>query len=63
MDKLLLEVHNPTDKAQVVKLSAARGFAPLAGLNKSLKIAPFSSSKLELPAKAGSLVNKAYMGD
>jgi hypothetical protein len=62
-DKLLLEVHNPTDKPQSVKLSAAPGFKPLAGLNKSLKLAPFSSTKLELPTPAGTLVNQPYMGD
>jgi hypothetical protein len=46
-----------------VKLSAAPGFKPLAGLNKSLDLAPFSSTKLELPTPPGTLVNKSYLGD
>ena len=62
-DKLLLEVHNPTDKPQSVTLAAVPGFTPLAGLNKSLDLAPFSSTKLELPTPAGTLVNKSYLGD
>lgn len=62
-DKLLLEIHNPTDKPQPVKLSTVPGFQPLAGLEKSMKVAPFTSTKLELPTPAGTLVNKPYMGD
>ncbi len=62
-DKLLLEVHNPTDQPQTVKLAAVPGFAPLAGLDESLELAPFSSTKLDLPTPAGTLVNKPYLGD
>ena len=62
-DKLLLEVHNPTDKDASVKLAAAPGFAPLAGLEKTVAVPACSSVKLELPAVAGSLVNKPYEGD
>jgi hypothetical protein len=62
-DKLLLEVHNPTDKAADVTLAAAPGFAPLAGLEKTLAVPACSSVKLELPAANGSLEDKAYEGD
>ncbi|MFA6294196.1 MAG: hypothetical protein WC637_20565 [Victivallales bacterium] len=62
-DKLLLEVHNPTAKALKTKLTAVPGFAPLAGLDKTLDIPPFSSMKMNLPAAAGSLVAKPYEGE
>jgi len=62
-DKLLLEVHNPTSSAKTVKLKAVPGFPPLTGLDKTVKIAPYSSVKLELPTPAGTLVNAAYQGD
>jgi len=62
-DKLLLELHNPTDKALTAKLTAVPGFAPLAGLNKAIDVPVFSSVKLELPVAAGSLVDKPYEGD
>jgi hypothetical protein len=62
-DKLLLEVHNPTDNAKTVKLSAAPGFTPLAGLDKSITVAPCSSVKLTLPTPAGTLISAAYQGD
>jgi hypothetical protein len=62
-DKLLLEIHNPTDKALKIKLSAVPGFAALAGLDKTVDIPPFSSVKPELPVAAGSLKDKPYDGD
>ena len=62
-DKLRLEIHNPTDKALTAKLSAVAGFAPLAGLDKTLVVPPCASVKLELPAAAGSLADKPYEGD
>jgi hypothetical protein len=62
-DKLLIEVHNPTEKAKKVKLFAVSGFVPLAGLDKTVEVSPCSSVKLELPAAAGSLVYKPYEGD
>jgi hypothetical protein len=62
-DKLLLEVHNPMDKELTAKLSAASGFAPLAGLEKVVAVPACSSVKLELPAAKGSLEDKAYEGD
>ena len=63
VDKLLLEVHNPTDSAKTVKLGAVPGFAPLAGLDKTITILPCSSVKLALTAPAGSLTSSAYQGD
>jgi hypothetical protein len=62
-DKLLLEVHNPTDKDATVKLAAATGFTPLAGLDKTLSVPAASSVKLELPTAKGSLEDKPYEGD
>jgi hypothetical protein len=62
-DKLLLEVHNPTDKALTAKLSAVAGFAALSGLDKTLSVPAYSSVKLELPATKGSLEEKPYEGD
>ncbi len=62
-DKLLLEIHNPTDKALKAKLNAVAGFAPLAGLDKTVDVPAFSSVKLELPAAAGTLLDKPYEGD
>jgi hypothetical protein len=62
-DKLLIEVHNPSDSAKTVKLSAAPGFTPLAGLDKTLTIPPCSSVKLPLPTPAGSLIEAPYQGD
>ncbi|MFZ2655676.1 MAG: hypothetical protein WAX69_12160 [Victivallales bacterium] len=62
-DKLLLELHNPTEKVMTAKLTAAAGFAPLAGLDKAIDIPPFSSVKLELPVAAGLLTDKPYEGD
>lgn len=63
VDKVLLELHNPTDKALTAKLKAVSGFAPLAGLDKTLTVPPCASVKLELPTAAGSLVNEPYKGD
>jgi hypothetical protein len=62
-DKLLLEVHNPTDSAKTVKLDPAPGFVPLASLNKTLTVPPSSSVKLTLPTPAGTLLAAAYQGD
>ncbi|MFZ2657870.1 MAG: hypothetical protein WAX69_23255, partial [Victivallales bacterium] len=62
-DKLLLELHNPTEKAMTAKLTAASGFAPLAGLDKTIDVPAFSSVKLELPAAPGLLVDRPYEGD
>ncbi|MFZ2655675.1 MAG: hypothetical protein WAX69_12155 [Victivallales bacterium] len=62
-DKLLLELHNPTDKALTAKLTAVAGFAPLAGLDRTLDVPAFSSVKLALSAVAGSLLDKPYEGD
>ncbi|MFA6293361.1 MAG: hypothetical protein WC637_16370, partial [Victivallales bacterium] len=62
-DKLLLEIHNPTDKALKVKLSAVAGFAALAGLDKTVDLPACSSVKMELPAVPGTLVEKPYEGD
>lgn len=62
-DRFLLEVHNPGDSAKTIKLAAVPGFAPLAGLDKTLTIPSCSSIKLTLPAVAGSLVNAAYQSD
>ena len=62
-DKLLLEIHNPTGKPQTAKLSASAGFAPLAGLDRTLDVPAFSSVKLELPAAAASITDKPYEGD
>ncbi|MFA6292262.1 MAG: hypothetical protein WC637_10795 [Victivallales bacterium] len=62
-DKLLLELHNPTDRALKAKVAAVPGFTPLAGLDKTLDIPPFSSVKMELPAVAGSILDNAYEGD
>jgi hypothetical protein len=62
-DKFQLEVHNPTDNAKTVKLSAVPGFTPLAGLDKTLTVPACSSTKLSLPTPAGTLVDAAYQGD
>ncbi|MFA6294774.1 MAG: hypothetical protein WC637_23480, partial [Victivallales bacterium] len=62
-DKLQLELHNPSDKAQKAKLTAVPGFAPLAGLDKTIDVPPCSSVKMDLPTAAGSLVDKPYEGD
>ncbi len=62
-DKLLLELHNPTDKAITAKLSAVPGFAPLAGLSKSVAVSAFSSVKVELPVAGGTLLDKPHEGD
>ena len=62
-DKLLLEIHNPSEKPQTAKLSAVPGFAPLAGLDKVVDVPSCGSVKLELPVAVGSLVNKPYEGD
>jgi len=62
-DKLLLEVHNPENDAKTVSLSAVPGFAPLAGLDKTVTIPPCSSVKLTLPIAAGTIVDGEYKGD
>jgi hypothetical protein len=62
-DTLLLEIHNPTDTPQAVKLSAVPGFALLAGLDKTLTVSPCASVKLELPTAAGALTNESATGD
>jgi hypothetical protein len=62
-DKLLLEVHNPSDSAKTVKLSAVSGFPALSGLDKTINVAPCSSVKLTLPTPAGTLISAAYLGD
>lgn len=62
-DKLLLELHNPSDKAMKSKLTGVPGFAPLSGLDKTIEVPPFSSVKLELPVTSGSLIDKPYEGD
>ena len=62
-DKFLLEVHNPTDGAKTVKLGAVPGFTPLAGLDKTVTVSPYSSVKLALQASTGTLIDAAYQGD
>jgi hypothetical protein len=62
-DKMLLEIHNPTAEAKSVRLTAVPGFTPLAGIGQTVKLAPFSSEKLVLSAKSGSLDDSAYKGD
>jgi hypothetical protein len=56
-------LYNPTDKLMTAKLTSVAGFAPLAGLDKTIDIPAFSSIKLELPAGPGTLLDKAYEGD
>ena len=62
-DKLLLELHNPSDKAIAVKLSPVPGFSPLAGLDKTIPIPASTSVKIELPTPSGLLADKPYEGD
>lgn len=62
-DRMLVEIHNPTDKPKTVKLTAVPGFTPLAGLNDTVQVAPFSSVKRTLSATAGSLDYSPYKGD
>ena len=63
VDKLLVEIHNPSGNAKAVKLEAAPGFTPLASLDKSIDVPAYSSVKLELPTPAGALVDAGYKGD
>jgi hypothetical protein len=62
-DRMLLEIHNPTADPKSIQLTAAPGFAPLAGIGQTVKVAPFSSEKLTLSTQAGSLDDTAYKGD
>jgi len=62
-DKLLLEVHNPTDKLRRVHVTAASGFTPLDGLDRTMEVPPCSSVKTDLAAKSGTLLNTPYEGD
>ena len=62
-DKLLIEIHNPTDHARKVTLTAVRGFPILAGLPRTVEVAPCSSKKLTLAASPGSLRYTPYEGD
>ena len=62
-DNLLLEVHNPTDKAKTVKLTGVPGFAPLSALKETVQVAPCSSVKSTLSATPGSLAYTFYDGD
>ena len=62
-DKLLLEIHNPTNARRTVRLTPAPGFAPLASLGETIELAPFSSEKRTLSTPAGSLDNGPYKGD
>jgi len=62
-DKLLLEVHNPTGRQRTVRLTPAPGFAPLAGIDETIQLAPFSSEKRTLTTPAGSLDDGPYKGD
>ena len=62
-DRLLVEIHNPTEKARKVKLSAAPGFPPLAGFGKTIDVPACNSIKLVVPSATGSLVDQPYMGD
>lgn len=62
-DKLLVEIHNPTDKPRKVELTAVPGFAPLNGLKQTVQVAPFSSEKVTLATSSKSLNNQPYQGD
>lgn len=55
-DNLLVEIHNPTDKARTVALSGVPGFAPLADLKESVTVGPFQSVKRAWKTPAGSLI-------
>ena len=62
-DKLLVELHNPTDQPRTVQLSAVSGFPPLSNLSESIQLPPFTSVKRTLPTPSGSLVYTPYQGD
>ena len=62
-DDLLLEVHNSSETAKKIKLTAVPGFTPLGSLEKNIDVPAWSSVKLSLPTGAETLVSAPYFGD
>jgi hypothetical protein len=59
-DKLMLEIHNPTDAARTVKLTSVPGFAPLHGLDKLFELKAYTSTTCELTVSPDSLIQADY---
>jgi len=54
-DKVLVEIHNPTDQPRTVTIKGAPGFAPLMGVNETLTVGAFDSVKRSWATAEGSL--------